>query len=184
MLAIRNKPTNDPDSFSKFIIEVPDVLNTEQIETLKSYAHSEHSGLHRRGSKDRNTIASFYTCQVHPFVHEIYNILAPVWNNYEHQLSFIEPYEIKSYIEGDLFDYHTDSYVNLIQHVNRKLNLLVQLSDENEYEGGDLLVNQFKCSRKKGTAILFPAHLFHCVTPITKGTRYSLIGHGWGPYQI
>jgi predicted 2-oxoglutarate/Fe(II)-dependent dioxygenase YbiX len=184
MLTVQNKPTNDIDSLSKYIIEVPNVLNTEQIENLKSYAHSEHSGLHRRGSKDKKTVASFYTCQVHPFIHEIYNILAPVWNIYEHQLSFIEPYEFKSYIEGDLFEYHTDVYFNLEKKVDRKLNLIVQLSDDNDYEGGDLLINNFKCSRKKGTATLFPACLYHCVTPITKGTRYSIIGHGWGPYQI
>ena len=184
MLTIQNKPTNETDSFLKFIIEVPDVLNEEQIERLKLYHHSDDSGLHRRGSKDKNTTASFYTCQVHPFSDEIYEILAPVWNNYEHKLSFIEPYEIKSYVEGDLFEYHTDSYFNLNQQVDRKLNLIVQMSDDNDYEGGDLLVGEFLCSRKKGTAILFPACIFHCVTPITKGIRYSLIGHGWGPYQI
>jgi predicted 2-oxoglutarate/Fe(II)-dependent dioxygenase YbiX len=184
MLTAITKPKNGPNSSLKFIIEVPDVLSAEQIENLKLYAHHEHSGLHRRGSKDKDTIASFYTCQVHPLDHELYNILAPIWDNYNHQLSFIEPYEIKSYIEGDMFEYHTDSYINLDQRVNRKLNLIVQMSDDNDYGGGDLLANEFKCSRQKGTAILFPAHVFHCITPITKGTRYSLIGHGWGPYQI
>ena len=184
MITVQGKPTNDLESLLQYIIEVPDVLYKEQIDRLKLYHHSDYSGLHRRGSKDKNTTASFYTCQVHPFNHEIYEVLDSIWNKYEHHLSFIEPYEIKSYIEGDLFEYHTDVYFNLEKKVDRKLNLIVQLSDDNDYEGGDLLINNFQCSRKKGTDILFPACLYHCVTPITKGTRYSLIGHGWGPYQI
>lgn len=184
MLTVQNKPKNEPGSLSKHIIEIPDVLSNEQIDRLKAYANGSTSGLHRRGSKDMFTTASFYTCQVYRLDDEIYEILAPIWSNYEHQLSFIEPYEIKSYVEGDLFEYHTDSYFNLSQKVDRKLNLIIQMSDSDEYEGGDLMVGHFQCSRKKGTAIMFPACGLHCITPITKGTRYSLIGHGWGPYHI
>lgn len=184
MLPVLDKPKNDPDYFSKYIVEIPDALSNEQIDRLKIYAHGSSSGLHRRGSKDISTTASFYTCQVYRLDDEIYDILAPVWSNYEHQLSFIEPYEIKSYVEGDLFEYHTDVYFNLEKKVDRKLNLIIQMSDSDDYEGGDLMVGDIQCSRKKGTAIMFPAFTLHCVTPITKGTRYSLIGHGWGPYHI
>ena len=184
MLPVQLKPKNDPELQSKLIVEIPNVLNDVQIEQLRLYTQSEYSGLHRRGSKDINTNASFYTCQVHPLDHEIYNILDPIWSIYKHELQFIEPYEIKSYVEGDLFSYHNDTYLNLDEQVARKLNLIIQLSDENEYEGGDLLINEYECSRKKGTAIIFPSNLYHCVTMITKGTRYSLIGHGWGPYHI
>lgn len=183
MLPVELKPKIDYD-FSTYVTEIPNALDITQINRLREYAHSDISGLHRRGSKDRNTDASFYTCQVHPLHDEIYEILDPLWEQYKSNLSFIEPYEIKSYVEGDLFDYHTDSYVNLVRNVDRKMNLIIQLSDTNEYDGGDLLVGRYQCTRQQGNAIFFPACLMHCVTKVTRGTRYSLIGHGWGPHQI
>ena len=182
MLPVQLKPKNDPELQSKLIVEIPNVLNDVQIEQLRLYTQSEYSGLHRRGSKDINTNASFYTCQVHPLDHEIYNILDPIWSIYKHELQFIEPYEIKSYVEGDLFSYHNDTYLNLDQHVARKLNLIIQMSDDNEYEGGDLELilgadkDTIKMPRKKGKLIMFPSYIIHQVTPVTKGQRHSLVG--------
>jgi PKHD-type hydroxylase len=64
----------------------------------------------------------------------------------------------------------------------RKLSIVVQLTDENEYEGGDLELilgagdDTVKMTRKKGKVIMFPSYIIHQVTPITKGQRYSLVG--------
>lgn len=67
----------------------------------------------------------------------------------------------------------------------RKLSLSLQLSDPNEYEGGDL---QFKfgedeqtASRERGMMTIFPSWTLHRVTPVTKGTRYSLVAWVSGP---
>ena len=148
MIPIQLKPSlnyKHPD----FIREIPNALSTEQIESLINYAHSENSGIHRRGSKDTNTTASFFTCQVHPLTDELYTILNPLWESYNN-ITFIEPYEIKKYVEGDLFEYHTDIYINLYKNVDRKMNLIIQLSDSDEYEGGDLKIFGHTCSREKG----------------------------------
>jgi PKHD-type hydroxylase len=54
----------------------------------------------------------------------------------------------------------------------------------NDYEGGDLeflnSVTKKADLRKKGSIIIFPSFLAHRVTPVTKGTRLSLVGwiHG------
>lgn len=182
MLPVQLKPKIDYE-FSKYVREIPDALSIHQINRLRQYANSDISGWHRRGSKDKNTNASFYTCQVHPLHDELYEILNPLWSEYKN-ITFIEPYEIKSYVEGDLFEYHHDAYFNLDKCVDRKLNLIIQMSDPSEYDGGDLVVGKHVCSRMRGTAVFFPASLLHCVTEVTRGTRYSLIGHGWGPYHI
>jgi len=64
----------------------------------------------------------------------------------------------------------------------RKLSIVVQLTDENEYEGGDLELilgaddDTVKMTRKKGKVIMFPSYIIHQVTPITKGQRHSLVG--------
>lgn len=61
----------------------------------------------------------------------------------------------------------------------RKLSLTVQLSDPLDYEGGDLnLHNSEKpqvMERSLGKLITFPSYVLHEVTPVTKGTRYSLV---------
>jgi hypothetical protein len=182
MLPILHKPKINYDP-STFVTEIPNALSVDQINRLQDYANNT-PGLHRRGSKDKNTFATFSTCLVHALHDEIYPLLDPLWEPYKQNILFIEPYEIKLYVEGDRFDYHTDVYVNLKEQVSRKFNLIIQLSDSDEYEGGDLMVGDKVCSRGQGTAILFPACLLHCVTQITKGNRYSLIGHGWGHHLI
>jgi PKHD-type hydroxylase len=67
----------------------------------------------------------------------------------------------------------------------RKLSLTLQLSDPAEYMGGDL---QFKfgeeeqtASRDRGMMAIFPSWTLHRVTPVTEGTRYSLVAWVSGP---
>ena len=61
----------------------------------------------------------------------------------------------------------------------RKIAIVVQLSDSEDYEGCEL---QFYTSKSittapqgKGTVICFPTYFLHRVTPITKGKRRSLV---------
>jgi PKHD-type hydroxylase len=75
------------------------------------------------------------------------------------------------------YDWHLD--VGPFPVNNRKISITVQLSDPSEYEGGQLeLWNDTTpslCPSGKGNVILFPSYLLHRVTPITKGTRKSLV---------
>ena len=82
---------------------------------------------------------------------------------------------------------HFDWHVDLGQSVNasRKLAFSIQLSDEKDYEGGDLefLNVRFEQAalRKRGTMVLFPAFWTHRVTPTTRGVRYAAVGWVHGP---
>jgi PKHD-type hydroxylase len=80
-------------------------------------------------------------------------------------------------------------YTTNINHVGlvRKISMTINLSVENSYTGGNLkfdwgrhsaLDNQYhECTeiRPQGSIIVFPSYLYHCVTPVTSGTRYSLV---------
>jgi PKHD-type hydroxylase len=62
----------------------------------------------------------------------------------------------------------------------RKVSITVQLSDADEYEGGDLelwgggeWIRQ--APRGKGNVVVFPSYLMHRVKPVTKGTRRSFV---------
>jgi len=67
----------------------------------------------------------------------------------------------------------------------RKLSVSIQLSDEKDYKGGDLLIHEgikpTKTWKNRGTAIFFPSYVLHEVKPVTKGVRYSLVIWVTGP---
>ena len=185
---INLSPRFDRIDYAKEIIEIPNLITPDEAKRLTEYARNDNlSGLHRRGSKNMWTSASFYTCMLFFYEDPIYNKLNYVWEQYAKQIQpnieFIEPYEIKIYVENDKFERHHDGCVGINNPVNRKINLSLQLSDPDEYDGGNLLIDDYVTSRAFGTGIFFPADVFHEVTPITRGARVCLIGHAWGPYH-
>lgn len=97
-------------------------------------------------------------------------------------VGFNEPLQLTEYGQDGFFDWHLDFGPGA--NSTRKLSLTVQLSDPEEYEGGDLQFrinqNEVSAPKKKGTAIVFPSFIMHRVAPVTKGTRRSIVGwiHG------
>jgi PKHD-type hydroxylase len=92
--------------------------------------------------------------------------------------SIIDSIQYTVYYEGGgHYDWHVDIGPSTINH--RKVSCTIQLSDPDEYEGGDLEIwtgGEFKTiERKQGCAILFPSFLMHRITPVTKGIRRSLV---------
>jgi PKHD-type hydroxylase len=66
----------------------------------------------------------------------------------------------------------------------RKLSLVLQLSDPSEYEGGELQTmtgSTNAVDKQKGLIAAFPSYMVHRVTPVTKGTRYSIVIWVCGP---
>ena len=63
--------------------------------------------------------------------------------------------------------------------------ITIQLSDSNDYKGGDLQfihTEEHKSKiRQKGDIIIFPSYVWHRVTPITEGKRHALVGWIHGP---
>ncbi len=107
-----------------------------------------------------------------------------------HELAQFTKYKLNQH-----YDWHFDQYLTPDEFgKTRKLSLILSLSDSSEYEGGKLLFdyqdypNQNKFSectelKNKGSIIVFPSYLYHKVTPVTEGTRYSLViwakGNNW-----
>jgi predicted 2-oxoglutarate/Fe(II)-dependent dioxygenase YbiX len=84
------------------------------------------------------------------------------------------------YEKGDYFNWHND--IMLTGEENQHT-CVVQLSNHDEYSGGNLEVNMggerpFDLDRNEGEAIVFPSSLQHRVTEITRGERWALIV--WG----
>ena len=84
------------------------------------------------------------------------------------------------------YDWHIDTNWLSQTSFDRKLSVTVQLSDSTEYEGGDFSFAEVENPNKeklkqKGTVLVFPSYLSHRVSPVTKGTRCSLVAWFEGP---
>lgn len=82
---------------------------------------------------------------------------------------------------------HFDTFWANPSAYDRKLSVTVQLSDSDEYEGGDFLFHgpydqpDPQVLRRKGTVLVFPSPIMHKVTPVTKGVRKTLVAWMEGP---
>lgn len=77
---------------------------------------------------------------------------------------------------GGHYDWHADLGPKIS---NRKLSCVLQLSDADDYEGGELQLNNggssINVGKKKNRIVFFSSFVLHRVTPVTKGTRVSLV---------
>lgn len=95
---------------------------------------------------------------------------------------FSESLNLLKYTQDNgYFKKHKDSYDD-VTIVTRKLSCIVMLSDPSDYVGGGLVFygnaqgqTRFRLQTKKGALIMFPSDMYHEVTPVTSGTRLSLV---------
>ena len=91
-------------------------------------------------------------------------------------------FQYSEYTVGDHFNWHIDQIE--IKGESRKVSFSLGISDESEYEGGDL---GFKAAEEedyyklgRGDIIVFPSWMLHKVTPVTQGKRRVVVGWGEG----
>ncbi len=120
----------------------------------------------------------------------IYNTLT--WNvqtvnrdYFEYDLTHIEPLQFTEY--NDSYQGHYGAHLDIGKNMggSRKLTFILQLSDAIDYEGGDVRLHftdtPMSIPKERGKLIFFPSWVLHDVTPVTKGTRRSLVGWVAGP---
>jgi len=82
------------------------------------------------------------------------------------------------------FDWHSDIGATSLAN-RRKLTMVVQLSEAESYQGGQLETNADghirTASRCIGSALILPSFLLHRLRPVTCGSRYSLTLWSHGP---
>lgn len=98
--------------------------------------------------------------------------------HFQFDIDFFDAVQLAKYEEGDFYDWHMD--IGPQQAGNRKLSMTVQLSSPESYEGGDLELSSSAteghiASREIGSVTVFPSFTRHRITPVRKGTRYSLV---------
>lgn len=90
---------------------------------------------------------------------------------------FGEPLQLTNYNAEDrgTYGWHQDFNGG----ISRKLSLVMQLTDPEQYEGGSLELltsgEPLRIEKRRGLITLFPSWQLHQVTPVTKGSRQSLV---------
>ena len=137
--------------------------------------------------------------EIHPYIHEANR--AAGWN---FEWDWSETCQFTKYGVGQYYGWHCDSWEKPYERKKlddgsddpshgkiRKLSVTISLNDPDEYDGGNLefdFRNQVDWERNKkkaihsceeirprGSMIIFPSFIHHQVTPVTEGTRYSLV---------
>jgi len=119
---------------------------------------------------------------------------------FNYKLDYFQPVQFARYRDGGHYDWHQDASGINPHGECRKLSLTFCLTDPKVYEGGNLEFygggrkmedvgeisgNQvLKDIRDQGSVIVFDSRDFHRVTPVTKGTRYSIVCWTVGPNFI
>ena len=101
-----------------------------------------------------------------------------------YDLQFTEYYGTNS----GKYDWHHDVWWENPRAHDRKLSAVIQLSPPESYTGGDFEFNAPEITaseiapfKQQGSILIFPSFLFHRVTPVLSGTRYSMVTWVEGP---
>ena len=114
---------------------------------------------------------------------------------FHYDLKYFQPIQFAEYKDGGFYGWHQDQ--TSIDPEIRKLSLSLILSDPDTFEGGELqfysgdrpmadmgeiTAEQVKNDIKaQGSVICFDSRDWHRVTPVTDGTRYSVVCWCVGP---
>ena len=103
-----------------------------------------------------------------------------------YDISYIESISYLVY-EGNgesRYEWHTDINLMGYRKYDRKISGIIMLSNPEDYEGGELLVDITGTGNDdsitdvklaKGDVLFFDSNFRHCVKPVTKGTREVLV---------
>lgn len=186
MLPQRSNPhdTLSSEEFNNFAKTITvNALTPEQCNQIVNYGLENVSP--EPNKHNRQFSKNLKNCFL-PLNHELHTWLAPAWDQaldfFNFSVDFIEPYDLKFYDTNGLFSRHIDNYHGIDIPVDRKISMSLQLTSEDDYTGGTLIVGHKPASRLQGTATFFPSFYPHHVTEITQGSRWAVIGWAWGPY--
>ena len=134
----------------------------------------------------------------------LYDVIWPIMEQankeagWRYEIKAAESCQITRYKKGGFYSFHRDGCGDHLSAYNnpqnsflhgyvRKLSMSVMLNDNFDggafefasYSKGDCVITPIEAS--SGSVIFFPSSMEHRVSPVTKGTRYSLVTWFVGP---
>ena len=182
----RVKPYYFTQVVANRVMEMTDFL--AQIPEL-AYRDNTQSYTDENGIEQINyrSCEIFIPDQSSVFYHAVRNVINDVNNQY-YQYDLSDKYDIQilKYRPGGHYEWHIDYGVCWHTGLDRKLSISIQLSNESQYEGGELEIRDWKgdsiaAPKRLGSAIVFDSKVTHRAKPVTEGERIVLVGWASGP---
>ena len=103
-----------------------------------------------------------------------------LWGMVIDELSYLQ---FTEYYPGHRYDFHQDNFWIGRTGFHRKLSIVVQLSDSEDFTGGGFGFKHQNSppSFEKGDGVIFPSPLEHRAFPVETGKRIVLVGWAQGP---
>ena len=112
--------------------------------------------------------------------------------NFQYDLSHLqrEALQYARYDKGMFYTWHTDFKKDDEEKLIRKLSFTLQLSDPEDYTGGELEVEVnssddpkkiVTLDKERGTLGIFDPRTRHRINPVKSGTRKAIVGWAIGP---
>ena len=159
-------------------------------EIIKNYSDFSTAGL--QGGDIRSNVRNSGVCWIRePFYKNlVFDIITRTNRDsgLNFQLEYLENLQLTRYVAPDgHYDFHTDDDGHSRENIDdsmRKISMSCLLTDSSEFEGGNFQIqtgeSPYDVKLEKGDIILFPSYKLHRVSPVTKGTRHSLVAWAHG----
>jgi len=170
------------------IHHIPNVLSKEQVQYFRNEMAKVEwiDGKKTTGSLSANVKQNQQLQEDHPLTQHLGDIILaalgqnPLFTSAALPLQILPPY-FNRYENGETFGFHVDNAIRWIQGTNQRirtdLSCTIFLSEPEEYEGGELVVEDtygyHEVKLPAGDMILYPSTSVHEVTPVTKGCRIA-----------
>lgn len=180
-----------PLLFSKgltVIHHIPNVLSKQQVTEFRTKMAQVDwiDGTHTTGSQSKQVKNNQQLPQLHPLSQHLGDTIIAALNQHPLFISAALPLEIlppffNRYDQGQTFGMHVDNAIRWSSHKQQKirtdLSCTLFLSEPEEYEGGDLVIEDtygyHEVKLPAGDLVLYPATSLHEVTEITQGCRIA-----------
>ena len=204
MYSIYPEQANQNIRINDYCVVIPDFFNKEELEKIddvsKIFEVKEslvgNSGPDAEGEPNKNRSSDIRWIEPQEETTWIYEKMTEFLRemngmHYMFNINGFEAFQHATYKDTDngRFTKHIDES-RLFDSINniRKISYSILLNDPSEYEGGELHIwdghgegDTLIKDLKAGYLVAFPSFLLHEVTPVTKGTRKSLVCWARGP---
>ncbi|MDR9525594.1 Fe2+-dependent dioxygenase [Acinetobacter baumannii] len=170
------------------IHHIPNVLSKEQVQYFRNEMDKIEwvNGKVTAGTLSATVKRNQQLPEDHPLTHHLSNIILEALGTHPLFLSAAIPLDIipplfNRYENQESFGFHVDNSIRRIRGTNERLrtdlSCTLFLSEPEEYEGGDLVVEDtygyHEVKLPAGDMILYPSTSLHEVTTITSGCRIA-----------
>lgn len=170
------------------LLQIPSVLMPEQVRQFRARLEAVEwvDGRVTAGYQSAKAKNNLQLPEEHPVARELGDVIVEVLPRNLLFMAAAVPFKIfpplfNCYSEGQNFGMHTDNAIRSVKgtphRIRTDLSMTLFLSEPEEYEGGELLIEDTYGSQsiklKAGDAVLYPASSLHRVNAVSWGKRIA-----------